>query len=562
MTRKIYESAIEIYVSFLVIMFVLIGCRDKKETNKYDSFDYALYPVKGEHYNWGFINSSGEIIIAPKFKYCSYFKDGMSLVRGSTGFGYIDKTGVITIDTIYSRATIFSEGLAAVTIPDSSIKFIDKENVGQFSAPFALKVNVFQDGLARFQGFNRKYGFIDNEGKIVIQAKYDFISLFHEGLARFWLDDGTDYGLYGFIDKNGLVVIDPMPLILYDFANGLALAYDGKKFGYIDKKGELKIQLQFDSARTFSDDHLARIHQDGKWGYINLNGEVVINPIYEDAFGFNSGLAITSLNGKDYGVIDYNGKWVSLPSYKRISQFRGELASIKTDEGVSFINRKGDLINTKYDFKNSMDFISDDYLLSDPPELFEVATDRIDFNEIINAIFHINEDGIFFKGYNSKTTYAEVKNSIKKENSNLGGSFGGNKINKGYAKALKYGNFGWSTSYVFWSLPGKENSVTTINRITSSISTSFTEEVNSQLKSVTIEIYNQDYIQNKREKLTYNLEVWASKYLGKEVKELDMYDAYRFPFLIQSEGVKIIENDDYAILIENFFSIRIHVIYK
>ncbi|MFH5163641.1 WG repeat-containing protein [Campylobacter coli] len=51
---------------------------------------------------------------------------------------------------------------------------------------------------------NRKYGFIDKSGKIVIEPKFDGVGNFSEGLAKVKLN-----GKYGFIDKSGKIVIEP-----------------------------------------------------------------------------------------------------------------------------------------------------------------------------------------------------------------------------------------------------------------------------------------------------------------------------------------------------------------
>ena len=174
-----------IILPLIAVYFISISCRNKNSKTDFRSFDYELYPIQSKDFNWGFMNTSGEIVIPSKYDYCSYFKEGMSLIKTGSGYGYINTKGDLVVDTIYSRASIFSEGLAAVTLPDSSICFINKESKVEFGVPFALKVSVFQDDLARFQDFNRKYGFIDKKGHIVIQAKYDFISSFSEGLACF-----------------------------------------------------------------------------------------------------------------------------------------------------------------------------------------------------------------------------------------------------------------------------------------------------------------------------------------------------------------------------------------
>ena len=50
----------------------------------------------------------------------------------------------------------------------------------------------------------KKYGFIDKNGKVVIEPQFDNVSAFSEGLAKVEKD-----GKWGFIHKSGKVVIEP-----------------------------------------------------------------------------------------------------------------------------------------------------------------------------------------------------------------------------------------------------------------------------------------------------------------------------------------------------------------
>ena len=63
----------------------------------------------------------------------------------------------------------------------------------------------------------KKYGFIDKNGKVVIELQFDdeidIAGSFIAGLACVRKD-----GKEGFIDKNGKVVIEPLPI--YNYAAG------------------------------------------------------------------------------------------------------------------------------------------------------------------------------------------------------------------------------------------------------------------------------------------------------------------------------------------------------
>ena len=97
---------------------------------------------------------------------------------------------------------------------------------------------------------------------------------------------------------------------------GFSIA-ENEKWGYIDKNGQVMVDMQYDYAYPFSNDR-ARVFKgtvsktgvpdEGFYGFINRSGSLVIPAIYEHASDFNRfGLAAVSKNGK-YGIINTDGK--------------------------------------------------------------------------------------------------------------------------------------------------------------------------------------------------------------------------------------------------------------
>ncbi len=97
---------------------------------------------------------------------------------------------------------------------------------------------------------NGKYGYIDIEGNVVIDFKYDGAYHFYENLALVYKINNNNYS-YGFINTEGIEVI---PLV-YEYAEnmseGRALVRIDRKFGYINSKGDLIIDTLFDEADSF-----------------------------------------------------------------------------------------------------------------------------------------------------------------------------------------------------------------------------------------------------------------------------------------------------------------------
>lgn len=156
---------------------------------------------------------------------------------------------------------------------------------------------------------NKKFGFIDTLGKIVIPATYDLAGGFNDGLAI-----AGSIEKYGFINNKGEFVIDPKyqfnpsPLDItyvqknpdnvlgdliatYSFNNGLALYYDTtlKLFGYINIKGEVIIKPKFRNATKFRngfavvDNNIGTINYDSsiKMSLINVKGDIIIDKKFD-----------------------------------------------------------------------------------------------------------------------------------------------------------------------------------------------------------------------------------------------------------------------------------------
>ncbi len=176
---------------------------------------------------------------------------------------------------------------------------------------------------------DKKWGYIDKNGRLVIPFKFDGAGGFSEGLAAVEINERT-----GYIDKTGKLVIPPRFYRGYPFSEGLAVVVIHRSgqiepppryhYGYIDKSGQVVIQPPQDpetlewfnmahKALAFSEGRACMVH--GKMGYIDKAGQQIIPPRYKDVRPFSEGLAAVmkfeDKYGEDkYGYIDRSGKKV------------------------------------------------------------------------------------------------------------------------------------------------------------------------------------------------------------------------------------------------------------
>jgi hypothetical protein len=93
----------------------------------------------------------------------------------------------------------------------------------------------------------------------------------------------------GYMDRSGRIVIPPQFTSARDFSEGLAAVEKGEHWCYINSKGDVVISGPFNQAKDFHGG-LARVHEggtyevthdgpaywiDGAWYYVNQRGEKV-----------------------------------------------------------------------------------------------------------------------------------------------------------------------------------------------------------------------------------------------------------------------------------------------
>jgi hypothetical protein len=294
---------------------------------------------------WGYINSNGEYVIEPQFRYAQFFHDGLALVVSPEGkIGYIKKNGKYAFEAKFKEGTPFKDGLAVVVSEGGYPTYIDKSGNTKFELKQAKHAFAFSEGLAMFVASDNKYGFVDKSGKVVINPQFEEAHKFSEGFAAV-----EQRGKWGFIDKTGKIVINPQFEGVGFFEKGKTYFYDGKQWGFIDTKGKYIINPQFEGLFPFSEG-LATFSQNDECGYINEDGKIEINPQFESAGLFSNGLAIIRHNEK-LGYINKTGTIEISPQFDNVSSFCGGVAFVESNDRWGIIDKKGQYrVNPVFDF--------------------------------------------------------------------------------------------------------------------------------------------------------------------------------------------------------------------
>jgi hypothetical protein len=168
------------------------------------------------------------------------------------------------------------------------------------------------------------FGYMDYAGKIVLEATYEQLGFFKEGLASVAKD-----GKFGFIDKSWKIVIPFQYESVGEFESGRTLVELDGKFGMIDRSGTLVFPIEFEDLGNVSEE-LIYGKKDSLYGYYDRNGNVRIEARFEEAFPFQKGVAKVQYKGKQ-AFIDEYGTFIVPPAYDEIDFFNDSLLTFSSD---------------------------------------------------------------------------------------------------------------------------------------------------------------------------------------------------------------------------------------
>jgi hypothetical protein len=186
-----------------------------------------------------------------------------------------------------------------------------------------LLTGQFYYSQTSFKGENGKFGFKDENGKILVEPKYESVNNFFQGTAKIKLN-----GKYGYIDKTGKEIVPP----IYDEVGhkfndiGLVRVKLNNKYGFVDKTGTEVIPCIYEKYNvsdgyagtepTMWDDY-ADVGLNNKTGILDRTGKIIVPIEYENAE-----------KGRDCFIMKKNNEYV-------VYNLQGE----KILEGINKVNQ-------------------------------------------------------------------------------------------------------------------------------------------------------------------------------------------------------------------------------
>ncbi|MDR0940801.1 MAG: WG repeat-containing protein [Bacteroidales bacterium] len=281
--------------------------------------ELALVKSSDENPRWGYVNRQGKYEIGLLYKAATVFSEGLAwVVLDNAAPTAINRDGNIQIILRdVEEVRIFKEGLAAISVydkNDASKKwgFINKSGFLTINPQFVFAGN-FSNGMCAVHNAKNQWGFIDKSGTIKVNYQYDTVFSFVNDRAIVVKD-----GKYGVIDKSGKTLIEPQFRAMINDGDTYAVQQTDKKWGWCNVQGELIINPQFEQVQPFLNNAIAPAAFAGRFGFIDKKGAFVVNPQFDSALPFNGDLAQVVMN-KKVGFVGSDGVFVINPVYNSIS---------------------------------------------------------------------------------------------------------------------------------------------------------------------------------------------------------------------------------------------------
>lgn len=195
-----------------------------------------------------------------------------------------------------------------------------------------------------------KWGYIDKEGNIAIQAIYDDTRDFSEGLAA------ANYkGKWGYINTRGETIIDFQYRTSTEFSDGLAIVQSfDRSYATIDKMGTVIASGPYDEQYPYQNDR-SRIKKDNRYGYVNSDGIRLDTNIYLNASNFVNGRAVV-LTTDGYQVINKNLQALSDSSFDKIYINNTRLWKFKIGKTYGYLDSENEFNIWKQGFSQAGQF--------------------------------------------------------------------------------------------------------------------------------------------------------------------------------------------------------------
>jgi hypothetical protein len=297
-----------------------------------------LYPIF-ENGLWGLIDSSGQVVLEPRFQ---------QIGRGGTWipetWDSADPPGQVLILMTLTKGTPVTDRVIPVRL-DGKLALATRAGDILVHGEFEEMDPGFGEGLLRVESGGRT-GFADESGSLVIPARWERAYPFRNGHA--FVRDGERWGV---IDRSGNLVVAPRWDKVQFFPRDWVTVQRGEDVGVIERSGKVVVPVQYDDILAGPMGPLLPVRDDGRIYYLRPDGEGTVafeftcpNKKHRErarALGFFGSHAALINCGDKYGVLDEKGALVLEPEWEDIRNFVNGMALVRHKGEQGLIDESG-----------------------------------------------------------------------------------------------------------------------------------------------------------------------------------------------------------------------------
>lgn len=292
-------------------------------------FQRLYYQESGRVYD----NVKKEVVLENvDWAYTSSDNDSLAVFAQKEKRGYLNRfTGEVVIPAIYSRAWVFSEGLAAVE-KEGELLFIDHKGQVVIDKDFAVMgdepIYAFKNGYCEMKNsLDGKNGLIDRQGNWALLPEYDWVGNSY-GLWKVRKDDS--FGLFS-AEMDTMFSADKVEIsIVEDIIEVRYKNHTAKRF---DHEGNLLVDFVIDEISTIRYETMELRSCESSEEY----DEYMIHDV-ADCQVYMVRCDYTEY----YGLMDRRGRRITSPDYESIEAIAKDLYLCQP-QGI-IINNKGERV--------------------------------------------------------------------------------------------------------------------------------------------------------------------------------------------------------------------------
>lgn len=374
--KKVFGVAIAFLVFIMIIISIVkILNADKDETVITAATYFPIY----ENNKWGVIDNNGNVIIDASYDEMIVIPNNKKAVFICT-YDINDETGEFKTKAINEKNEEILKNYEKIEALDN---FDSKQNIW------------FENAVLRIQK-NGKYGLIDLDGKIILEAQYDNIWTLKSIEENYVFEKD---GKIGLANSKGQIIIEPEYSKIEVLKEGYKDAYltqnENNLYGVISITGKKILENKFEEIKYLSSSECYAVKENGTWELINTKGEIMQTSEGEE-FVFAKGENVIVKKDSNYGIEKTSGESLIPYEYEDLSYAFAIYYIAKKDGKYGIINVNNEIVK-EFEYENMYVVEEGNFIVADKTIEETVIFDSNLTEKISGVVSEINIQKGFIK---------------------------------------------------------------------------------------------------------------------------------------------------------------------